>query len=55
VARVEGIGPVKAPAIVDELVELAPVIARLEVLGGEAGGKAASSVSVATRIRERRV
>lgn len=32
-AEVEGIGPIKAPSIVEELVELAPVLDRLEKMG----------------------
>jgi DNA ligase (NAD+) len=42
-ARVEGIGPVKAPAIAAELVELAPVIARLEALGVQLGAEPESN------------
>lgn len=37
-AGVDGIGPVKAPAIVDELAALAPVIDRLETIGVDLGG-----------------
>ncbi len=37
-AEVEGIGPVKAPSIVTEVAELAPVIAQMAVLGVIAAG-----------------